>query len=171
MHSPAQGPAYWSSAEVGRALPAKREGGSQQSRRVCCRNWTRGVVLRRGQDSEAGGAVSFQRSAISFWKSVVSCQLSVNALPLPCGGEGRGEGAAPGTRFALTLSLSQRERGRHAAPRPLAPSPWPLNPIAALRPRSAAFELEFEIRAMTKTPIKQAPNATGLSAGKVQLQR
>jgi hypothetical protein len=69
----------------------------------------------RDQRPGERSAFSFQWSVFGSQWSVVSCQLSVNALPLPCGGEGRGEGAAPGTSFALTLSLSQRERGRRAA--------------------------------------------------------
>jgi hypothetical protein len=43
--------------------------------------------------------------------------------------------------------------------------------IAALFERRAAIEPEPEILAVTKDPIKQAPNASQRSARKVQLQR
>jgi hypothetical protein len=53
----------------------------------------------------------------------------------------------------------------------LQPAPCSAIPIAALRRRSAAIEGETLILAVTKSPIKQAPNASGSLARRFQLQR
>jgi hypothetical protein len=113
------------------------------------------VVSRRGQESGAGqlSAFSFQFSAFSFQFSVFSFQFSVrwkftSSLPADC------------SSFIV-----------HRSPCSLLPAPCSTNPIAALRTRSAAIELEPETLAMTKNPLKQASNAPGSLTGKVQLQR
>jgi hypothetical protein len=103
-------------------------------------------------------------------RSAFGGQLSAEVLAPPLsGGSGWARNLVPAS--ALTLTLSQRERELRSAPRPLAPKPWPLNSIAALRPPSAAFESNPETFDMTKNTIKQAPNASEVSAGEVQLQR
>jgi hypothetical protein len=80
--------------------------------------------------------------------SVVGCQWSVFSFKL-----------AVGSWLGSSLIA-------HRSPCSLLPAP-----IAALFERSAAIEPEPKILAMTKNPIKQAPNASKLLAGKVQLQR
>jgi hypothetical protein len=137
---------------AGWAQAVKREvrhNGPQKCPKISCRNWTRGMVSRRGQDSGARGWGSGQLSAVSYQLLVVSHQLSV------CRNCARTVVAACG----------------HCPSFSPHPAPCLAIPIAALRTRSAAIEPEPETLAVTKTPIKQAPNASKPAARKVQLQR
>jgi hypothetical protein len=64
-----------------------------------------GCGIKRGPGVRGQGLGSFQLS-------VISCQQKSSS---PFVGRA-GVGAEPGTRFALTLAHSQREKGQHAAP-------------------------------------------------------
>jgi hypothetical protein len=107
-------------------------------------NLDTGYGIKKGSGFGGRGAVSFQLLVFSFQSSVVS-------LP-----ELR-EDACFGLRASFCLLPSSRS---------LLPAP-----IASFFKHSDAIESTLGIAAMTKNPLKQAPNAPGSLPEKVQLQR
>jgi hypothetical protein len=84
--------------------------------------------------------------------------------------EVRGQGLGSGQLSAISYQFAGTARGRLFAAY-LHRAFCSAIPIAALRTRSAAIEGEPEILAVTKITVKQALNASGPVARKVQLQR